>query len=99
MLMPILTLLSALSISGVAIFYSVIGLATIFPGAFLASGYYGIRVGDWKTYHCILGLQELEVHSNTVKNLSDHSGNNTFFDHIYGYIWILVKSTPGTKSR
>ena len=29
-----LTLLSALSISGVAIFYSVIGLATIFPGAF-----------------------------------------------------------------
>ena len=32
--MPILTLLSALSISGVAIFYSVIGLATIFPGAF-----------------------------------------------------------------
>jgi hypothetical protein len=34
MLMPILTLLSALSISGVAIFYSVIGLATIFPGAF-----------------------------------------------------------------
>ena len=34
MMMPILTLLSALSISGVAIFYSVIGLATIFPGAF-----------------------------------------------------------------
>ena len=30
-----LTLLSALSISGVAIFYSVIGLATIFPGAFV----------------------------------------------------------------
>ena len=34
MLMAIITLLSALSISGVAIFYSVIGLATIFPGAF-----------------------------------------------------------------
>ena len=35
MFIAILTLLSALSISGVAIFYSVIGLATIFPGAFL----------------------------------------------------------------
>ena len=34
MFIGILTLLSALSISGVAIFYSVIGLATIFPGAF-----------------------------------------------------------------
>ena len=34
MVIAILTLLSALSISGVAIFYSVIGLATIFPGAF-----------------------------------------------------------------
>ena len=33
MFIAILTLLSALSISGVAIFYSVIGLATIFPGA------------------------------------------------------------------
>src|SRR6056300_1179051 len=35
MFIAILTLLSALSISGVAIFYSVIGLATIFPGAFV----------------------------------------------------------------
>ena len=35
MVIAILTLLSALSISGVAIFYSVIGLATIFPGAFV----------------------------------------------------------------
>jgi hypothetical protein len=34
MFIALLTLLSALSISGVAIFYSVIGLATIFPGAF-----------------------------------------------------------------
>ncbi len=34
MFIATLTLLSALSISGVAIFYSVIGLATIFPGAF-----------------------------------------------------------------
>jgi hypothetical protein len=34
MFIAVLTLLSALSISGVAIFYSVIGLATIFPGAF-----------------------------------------------------------------
>ena len=34
MFIAYLTLLSALSISGVAIFYSVIGLATIFPGAF-----------------------------------------------------------------
>ena len=34
MFIAFLTLLSALSISGVAIFYSVIGLATIFPGAF-----------------------------------------------------------------
>ena len=34
MFIAILALLSALSISGVAIFYSVIGLATIFPGAF-----------------------------------------------------------------
>ena len=34
MFIAILTLLSALSISGVAIFYSVIGLASIFPGAF-----------------------------------------------------------------
>jgi len=34
MFIAILTLLSALSISGVAIFYSVIALATIFPGAF-----------------------------------------------------------------
>ena len=34
MFIAILTLLSALSISGVAIFYSVIGLATIFPGAY-----------------------------------------------------------------
>ena len=33
MFIAVLTLLSALSISGVAIFYSVIGLATIFPGA------------------------------------------------------------------
>ncbi len=35
MFIAFLTLLSALSISGVAIFYSVIGLAAIFPGAFL----------------------------------------------------------------
>jgi len=35
MFIAILTLLSALSISGVAIFYSVIGLATIFPGAYV----------------------------------------------------------------
>ena len=35
MFIAYLTLLSALSISGVAIFYSVIGLATIFPGAFV----------------------------------------------------------------
>jgi len=35
MFIAILTLLSALSKSGVAIFYSVIGLATIFPGAFV----------------------------------------------------------------
>ena len=35
MFIAILTLRSALSISGVAIFYSVIGLATIFPGAFV----------------------------------------------------------------
>ena len=35
MFIAILTLISALSISGVAIFYSVIGLATIFPGAFV----------------------------------------------------------------
>ena len=35
MFIAVLTLLSALSISGVAIFYSVIGLATIFPGAFV----------------------------------------------------------------
>jgi len=35
MFIAILTLLSALSISGVAIFYSVIGLATIFPGAYI----------------------------------------------------------------
>ena len=34
MFIAVLTLLLALSISGVAIFYSVIGLATIFPGAF-----------------------------------------------------------------
>ena len=34
MFIAVLTLLSALSISGVAIFYSVIGLASIFPGAF-----------------------------------------------------------------
>lgn len=34
MFIAILALLSALSISGVAIYYSVIGLATIFPGAF-----------------------------------------------------------------
>ena len=34
MFIAIITLISALSISGVAIFYSVIGLATIFPGAF-----------------------------------------------------------------
>ena len=36
MFIAFLTLLSALSISGVAIFYSVIGLATIFPGQFVA---------------------------------------------------------------
>ena len=36
MFIAILTLLSALSISSVAIFYSVIGLATIFPGQFWA---------------------------------------------------------------
>jgi len=36
MFIAILTLLSALSISSVAIFYSVIGLATIFPGQFMA---------------------------------------------------------------
>jgi len=35
MFIAFLTLLSALSISGVAIFYSVIGLAAIFPGAFV----------------------------------------------------------------
>ena len=35
MFLALLTLLSALSVSGVAIFYSVIGLATIFPGAFV----------------------------------------------------------------
>ena len=35
MFIALLTLLSALSVSGVAIFYSVIGLATIFPGAFV----------------------------------------------------------------
>jgi len=35
MFIAILTLLSALSISGVAAYYSIIGLATIFPGAFL----------------------------------------------------------------
>ena len=35
MFIALLTLLSALSISGVAIFYSVLGLATIFPGAFV----------------------------------------------------------------
>ena len=35
MFIALLTLLSALSISGVAIFYSVIGLAAIFPGAFV----------------------------------------------------------------
>ena len=35
MFIALLTLISALSISGVAIFYSVIGLATIFPGAFV----------------------------------------------------------------
>lgn len=34
MFIAILTLLSALSISGVAAYYSIIGLATIFPGAF-----------------------------------------------------------------
>ena len=36
MFIALLTLLSALSISSVAIFYSVIGLATIFPGQFWA---------------------------------------------------------------
>ena len=35
MFIAILTLLSALSISGVAAYYSIIGLATIFPGAFV----------------------------------------------------------------
>ena len=35
MFIAFLTLLSALSISGVAIFYSVLGLAAIFPGAFV----------------------------------------------------------------
>jgi hypothetical protein len=35
MFIAILTLLSALSISGVAAYYSIIGLATIFPGAFI----------------------------------------------------------------
>ena len=35
MFIALLTLLSALSVSGVAIFYSVIGLATIFTGAFV----------------------------------------------------------------
>src|SRR6056300_1260595 len=34
MFIALLTLLSALSISGVAAYYSIIGLATIFPGAF-----------------------------------------------------------------
>ena len=48
MFIAILTLLSALSISGVAIFYSVIGLATIFPGAFVPV----VIMGGWllKTY-------------------------------------------------
>ena len=35
MFIALLTLLSALSISGVAAYYSIIGLATIFPGAFI----------------------------------------------------------------
>jgi hypothetical protein len=35
MFIAFLTLLSALSISGVAAYYSIIGLATIFPGAFI----------------------------------------------------------------
>jgi len=35
MFIAMLTLLSALSISGVAAYYSIIGLATIFPGAFI----------------------------------------------------------------
>ena len=34
MFIAVLTLISALSISAVAAFYSIVGLATIFPGAY-----------------------------------------------------------------
>jgi hypothetical protein len=94
MFIALLTLLSALSISGVAIFYSVIGLATIFPGAFWPVVIMGsvLEVGKLITASWL--YRNWRLHTILTAVISNHSNYCAVCHHIYGYFWIPIQSTP-----
>jgi hypothetical protein len=97
MFIAILTLLSALSISGVAIFYSVIGLATIFPGAFVPVVIMGgvLEVGklitaSWLYRNWKFTPFMLRTYLTTAVIILS-------LDNINGYLWFPIQGTPGTE--
>jgi hypothetical protein len=99
MFIAILTLLSALSISGVAAYYSIIGLATIFPGAFIPVVLMGsvLEVGklvcaswlyrNWRQTNIL--LKSYLFFAVIVLSTSD----------IHGHLWIPVQGTSTERIR
>jgi hypothetical protein len=99
MFIAILTLLSALSISGVAAYYSIIGLATIFPGAFVPVVLMGSVLEVGKLVCASWLYRNWQQTNLAAEELSVLCRDRAFHSDIHGHIWIPVQGTSTERIR
>jgi hypothetical protein len=87
MILAYLLLLTGLTISAVAIYYSVVGLTAIFSAAAIPI----IIMGS------ALEVGKLVSSSSIHAILHDYCGMCTNANHFNGYFWILIQSTQRPK--
>ena len=92
----ILTFFSAISISVIAAGYSIIGLATIFAGAYVPIIAMGsaLEVGKLVAASWLYNNWQNSLVPKTIKAYLTTAVDSVNLYHINGYFWFLIKGTP-----
>ena len=95
MFLTLLTFISAISISVIAAGYSIIGLATLFAGAFIPIVAMGsaLEVGKLVAASWLYHNWNSDV-PRLIKDLSIWCNHSVNTNNIIRYLWFLIKGTP-----
>jgi len=93
MYLSVIIALVAISISIIAAYYSIVGLAAIFAAAIVPIIIMGITLENRQNCDCGMAPYQLETSPQINETISCTGGNHFNVDYQYGYLWILIQSS------